>query len=82
MCLPNTLLRVPALTEVDEANARRVAQQDKSKKVHGGYGQHAADWPVYRIPGPLWKLVGLNGDFVDASDKRHPMGPGRRKSAL
>ena len=77
LCLLNTLLRVPPLSVEEEHVARKEAQSVKLAKVHTGQKENAASWPAYRLPGPPWRLLDVNGSHVPLDDKRHPLCPGR-----
>ena len=76
ICLLNTLLRVPPTTDAEEFELRSVAQTIKKCKIGSGLPKHAVDFPAFRIHGPMWKMVDIQGQNVLHTDKRHPVGPG------
>ena len=76
ICLLNTLLRVPPTTDDEEMDLRAAAQKIKLCKQKAGTGRHAVDFPAFRIHGPMWKMIDMQGQNVLHTDKRHPVGPG------
>ena len=76
ICLLNTLLRVPPSSDLEEKTLREEAQQIVIKKQRGGHGRYAADFPAFRLHGPMWKMVDIQGQNVLHTDTRHPVGPG------
>ena len=82
VCLLNVLLKLPALSPDEEAEARRLSQAVKLNKIHKGIGQYAVEHLVFRVPGPLWNLIDIDGTFVGYDDKRHPWGPGKKLHIL
>ena len=79
LCLLNTLLRVQPMGNDEHLRIRSEAQALKLQKVHVGIHQHAVDFPAYRLQGPHWQLLSLEGNFIHHSDPRHPAGPGKQK---
>ena len=52
--------------------------QKKKQNLRAGLGQHFVEAPAFRLHGPMWHMIGLDGNFIDPHDKRHPVGPGKR----
>ena len=50
-------------------NAREIA----------GLPQNLVENPAFRVPGPLWKIHGFDGNIVPTSSNVHPFGPQKRK---
>ena len=44
-----------------------------------GLPQNLAESPAFRVPGPLWKIHGFDGNIVPTSSNMHPFGPQKRK---
>ena len=78
LCLLNTLLRFPPLSNEDEAAARAQATEQKLSRIKAGFGKTRAE-TVFRLCGPLLPIIDLAGEPVEFTNKRHPCGPGRRK---
>ena len=43
-----------------------------------GNHQHLVEHPAFRLPGPLWRIIDVHGNFVSYADRRHPVGPGKQ----
>jgi hypothetical protein len=78
ICLLNCVVRIPPLSRDDDKVARQAAQVLKLKLVHSGFNQYKRDDVVFRVPGPLNRIIDMDGSWVSPWDKRHPQGPGRR----
>ena len=69
LCLLNTLLRCPPISREDETEFRTRAA-----------GVKCCDAPAaYRISGPTWPVIDLNGDILHGLSRFHPAGRGRGK---
>ena len=44
-----------------------------------GLPQNLAETPACRVPGPLWKIHGFDGNIIPTSSNLHPYGPQKRK---
>ena len=66
------------MTVEEELEERRIAQISKLARVHAGHGPHFVESPACRIEGPMWRVIDLQGNFLNYADRRHPVGPGRR----
>ena len=78
ICYLNTCLRMPPLTDAEDAEARSEAQVQTLAKIRDGHDQHVVDFPAFRIHGPMWFMIDAHGQSVRHTDKGHPVGPGTR----
>ena len=79
LCLLNLLLRVPPLSPEDLDMTSKSAAAIVNKNVEAGLPKFHVTNPPLRASGPLWRLIDINGVFVDESDPLHPWGKGRQK---
>ena len=79
ICFLNTLLRIQPKSDVADAFDRAVAADIKKANVHKGLHRNSADRPAYRTPGPLLRLIGLDGNLVAETSAAHPWGKGKHK---
>ena len=66
------------LSREEDLEARQAAQVLKLKLVHAGFDQYKRDDVVVRVPGPMNRIIDMDGSWISHRDKRHPRGPGKR----
>ena len=66
------------MTMEDELEERRIAQISKLARVHAGHSQHLVETPAFRVEGPMWRIIDVDGTFINYDNKRHPVGPGKQ----
>ena len=71
LCLLNCLLRLQPHTAEEEAllRAKELAVNPKGKPDHA----------AFRVIGPSWNIMNLDGQFVHGLHRDHPTGRGRGK---
>ena len=79
LCILNIILREEPLTVELEVEARRLAQEEKLSRIRAGYCQHFTEVPCFRVCGPVYPLVSLDGEWILPSNRKHPRGPGSRQ---
>ena len=78
ICLLNIILRLPPTTEAEDVQLRADAQKLRRENRRSGIGRHIVDFPAYRVHGPMWRMVNIQGCNVTHMDREHPVGPGSR----
>ena len=75
----NLLLRRPPLLLSEVDALRRNDTAAALNRSHKGLTSHLAEMPAVRKSGPLMPLLYTDGTYIDASDRRHPFRPGKKK---
>ena len=79
ICLLNTILRTPALSEDDLREALRSESVLSLARTHAGLGRHLCVHPAHRAAGPLYPIIGFNGAVLSEQSNLHPFGLQKRK---
>ena len=66
-CWLNTLLRVPPLPVKAVRDMLRDERVFTNAREVAGLPQNLAESPAFRVPGPLWKIHGFDGNIVPTS---------------
>ena len=79
ICSLNMLLRVPPLSIEEDEEARADASTVVRSRNKAGVAPSKAIQAVFRMHGPIWRLVDLDGNHVPWTSSCHPCGRGRGK---
>ena len=82
LCFLSTLLRIQPKSDGDDAINRAVAADAKRDNIHKGLHRNSTERPAFRTPGPLLRLISLDGSLIDDSSTAHPWGKGNQKRTM